>query len=209
MPACQVPGLKRGHVGRLAGAADRAVNQRARQAEDCVITPAGNDNRCPAGGRHHGHPTAGYLRHVEWEHGSGLPLTAAMGSPLRCARFFGKFGVHQGPALHEGLARLKALRTDIVLIDPQFAPKVIAKAEAEAMVTQIASIAKEQNIDLFHRFAVMWHWHEVEQLPFETFVSPDGLHMNDWSYACLAKWLATSMEDAATRPTTTAAHLLH
>ena len=24
-------------------------------------------------------------------------------------------------------------------------------------------------------------------MPFETFVSPDGLHMNDWSYACVAK----------------------
>jgi lysophospholipase L1-like esterase len=112
-------------------------------------------------------------------------------------------------ALHEGLARLKALRTDIVLIDPQFAPKVIAKAEAEAMVAQIGSIAKEQNVDLFHRFALMRHWHEVEQLPFETFVSPDGLHMNDWSYACLARWLATSIEDSASRPTATAAHVLH
>jgi acyl-CoA thioesterase-1 len=110
--------------------------------------------------------------------------------------------------LHEGLARLKAIHTDIVLIDPQFAPKVIAKDEAEAMVAQIAAIAKEQNVDLFHRFALMRHWHNIEHLPFETFVSPDGLHMNDWSYACLAKWLATSIEDAATRPATTA-HLLH
>jgi acyl-CoA thioesterase-1 len=110
--------------------------------------------------------------------------------------------------LHEGLARLKAMRTDIVLVDPQFAPKVIAKDEADAMVAQIAAIAKEQNVDLFHRFALMRHWHDDEQLPFATFVSPDGLHMNDWSYACLAKWLATSIEDAATRPTTTA-HLSH
>jgi acyl-CoA thioesterase I len=110
--------------------------------------------------------------------------------------------------LHEGLARLKAIRSDVVLIDPQFAPKVIAKEEADAMVRQIAAIAKEQNVDLFHRFALMRHWHDVEHLPYETFVSPDGLHMNDWSYGCLAKWLATSIEDAATRPTTTA-HLSH
>jgi acyl-CoA thioesterase-1 len=106
--------------------------------------------------------------------------------------------------LHEGLARLKAIRTDIVLIDPQFAPKVIAKAEAEAMVAQIAAIAKEQNVDLFRRYALMRHWHDADNLPFQAFVSPDGLHMNDWSYACLAKWLGASIEEAATRPTTTA-----
>lgn len=33
----------------------------------------------------------------------GLPLAAVMGSQLRCA-VFGKFGLVQGPALHEGLA---------------------------------------------------------------------------------------------------------
>ena len=107
-------------------------------------------------------------------------------------------------ALHQGLARLKAIRTDIVLLDPQFAPKVIAKAETEAMVAQIAAIAKEQNVDLFRRYALMRHWHEVDNLPFESFVSADGLHMNDWSYACVAKWLGAEIEEAATRPVTTA-----
>jgi hypothetical protein len=28
--------------------------------------------------------------------------------------------------------------------------------------------------------------------------------MNDWSYACLAKWLGAAIEEASTRPTTTA-----
>ena len=46
----------------------------------------------------------------------------------------------------------------------------------------------------------MRHWHEAEHLPFETFVSPDGLHMNDWSYGCLAKALGVAIAEAATRP---------
>ena len=53
--------------------------------------------------------------------------------------------------LHAGLARLKAIHTDIVLLDPQFAPKVIDKAEAEGMVAQIAATAKEENVDLISR----------------------------------------------------------
>jgi acyl-CoA thioesterase I len=112
-------------------------------------------------------------------------------------------------ALHEGLARLKAIHADVVLIDPQFAPKVIAKPEADSMVAQIAATAKEQNVDLFRRFALMKRWHQTDHMPFDTFVSPDGVHMNDWSYACLAKWLGAAIEEAATRPTTTASRPLH
>ena len=35
---------------------------------------------------------------------------------------------------------------------------------------------------------------------FETFVSRDGLHMNDWSYACFAKGLGLAIAEAAERP---------
>jgi acyl-CoA thioesterase I len=111
--------------------------------------------------------------------------------------------------LHEGLARLKAIRTDVILLDPQFAPKFIAKPDAEDVVAQIAAIAKEQSVDLFRRFALMRRWRQTDHMPFDTFVSQDGVHMNDWSYDCLAKWLGTAIVEAATRPATTASRPLH
>jgi acyl-CoA thioesterase-1 len=107
--------------------------------------------------------------------------------------------------LHEGLARLKAIRKDVVLIDPQFAPKVIAKPNAEIAVAQIAAAAKDEQVSVFRRFAMMKRWREVDGLPFETFVSPDGLHLNDWSYGCWAKWLGVAIAEAATRSTTAVA----
>ena len=91
-----------------------------------------------------------------------------------------------------------------MLIDPQFAPKVIAKPEAERMVTLISATAKREAVDLFRRFDVMRHWHDVDQIGFETFVSPDGLHMNDWSYACMAKGLGNAIAEAAQRPVVSA-----
>lgn len=106
--------------------------------------------------------------------------------------------------LHDGLARLKATGADVVLIDPQFAPKVIAKPEAEAMVALISQTAKLDNVSLFSRFKLMRHWREVRKLPFEAFLSPDELHMNDWSYACVARILATAIAEAVTRPTAAA-----
>jgi acyl-CoA thioesterase I len=107
--------------------------------------------------------------------------------------------------LHEGIEELKATGADVVLIDPQYAPRVLAKPETPGMVDQIALAAKEENIDLFHRFAVMRNWYEVQHLSFDTFVSPDGLHMNDWGYACVAKLLANGIAEAATRPIASAA----
>jgi acyl-CoA thioesterase-1 len=106
--------------------------------------------------------------------------------------------------LREGLARIKATGAEVVLIDPQYAPRVLAKPHVEDMISLIATAAKAQHVPLFHRFDLMRHWYETDHLPFETFVSSDGLHMNDWSYACLAKALGMAIADAATRPTTTA-----
>jgi acyl-CoA thioesterase-1 len=102
--------------------------------------------------------------------------------------------------VHDGIARMKALGADVVLIDPQFAPKVIAKADAEEMVNLISAEAKQGNVDLFPRFAIMKEWRGRDGIPFEAFLSPDLLHMNDWSYACIAKLLAASISEAATRP---------
>jgi lysophospholipase L1-like esterase len=100
--------------------------------------------------------------------------------------------------IHEGIRRIKAIGADVVLIDPQFAPKVLARPEGADMIELISSVAKQENVDVFHRFALMRHWHDVDGIPFEAFLSSDGLHMNDWSYHCFAKALADAIADAAT-----------
>jgi len=107
--------------------------------------------------------------------------------------------------LREGIAQLKEADADVVLIDMQYAPRVLTKPETQGMEDQIALAAKAASVDLFNRFALMRNWYEVQHIPFDAFVSPDELHMNDWSYACVAKLLATAIADAAARPTAAAA----
>jgi acyl-CoA thioesterase I len=107
--------------------------------------------------------------------------------------------------LREGIAQLKEAGADVVLIDMQFAPQVLAKSETPAMEDQIALAAKEGSVDLFNRFALMRNWYEVQHIPFDAFVSPDELHMNDWGYACVAQPLAAAIAEAATRPVASAA----
>jgi lysophospholipase L1-like esterase len=106
--------------------------------------------------------------------------------------------------LREGLKRLKAAGADVVLINPQYAPKVMAKHDIDRMVDLIDATARETHVNLFQRFALMRYWRLTEDMPFTTFLSPDELHMNDWSYGCVAKLLAGSIIEAATRATVTA-----
>jgi hypothetical protein len=105
-----------------------------------------------------------------------------------------------GTLIRGGLHRLKAAGIDVVLIDPQYAPKVIAKPDIDGLIALLNEIAKLENVGVFHRFETMRHWRKVAGIPFETFLSPDELHMNDWSYGCVAKLLAGAIGDAATRP---------
>jgi len=115
-------------------------------------------------------------------------------------------------AIREGIAKIRSIGADIVLIDPQFAPKVIVKSEAARMVDLIAATAKRENINRFPRFDMMRRWHDIDHIAFKKFVSPDGLHMNDWSYSCLATALSVAISEAAQRPTLSAkamAHLVH
>lgn len=126
---------------------------------------------------------------VLWQVGTNSVLRS---SPLATASIL----------IREGVRRLKASGADVVLIDPQFAPRVIAKPEAEVMVGILASAAKEANVDLFQRYAVMRHWHIELDLPFSTFITPDDLHMNDWGYGCVAKLMSGAIAEAINRAQT-------
>jgi acyl-CoA thioesterase I len=99
--------------------------------------------------------------------------------------------------IRQGIEKIKAIGADAVLIDPQYAPKVIEHPQIEDMIGLISSAAAEEKVDVFHRFALMRYWHEHAGMPFEAFLSPDGLHMNDWAHNCLATTLADAIADAA------------
>ena len=75
------------------------------------------------------------------------------------------------------------------------------------MVELTRRTAKHEDVDLFPRFKVMKHWYNVDHMTFASFVSPDGVHMNDWSYGCLAKALSVAISEAAQRPVMSATAL--
>jgi acyl-CoA thioesterase-1 len=110
----------------------------------------------------------------------------------------------QAGLIRLGIERLKATGADVVIIDPQYAPAVIAKPLVRRMVELIRAGATEERVGVLRRFALMRSWYETLHMSFADFVSPDGLHLNDWSYDCMARQLAGAI-GAAAKPTTTAA----
>ena len=95
--------------------------------------------------------------------------------------------------IRQGISRLKAAAADVVLMDPQFAPRVLARRMHLPVVDSIAAVANDTNVAVFHRFAVMRHWISSGQYKTEDIISSDGLHMNDVSYNCIARLLADSL----------------
>ena len=93
--------------------------------------------------------------------------------------------------VEDGISRIQAGGgTDIVLVDPQYSPQVTQRAEsAGKMVKLLGKVAELRHVGIFPRFEVMRDWHEKQALPVESFVIADGLHMNDWGYACFAQLL--------------------
>ena len=102
-------------------------------------------------------------------------------------------------AIREGIGRLKAARMDVVLMDPQFAPRVLARPLHARVVDSIGAAANDMKVAVFRRFAVMQHWVSSGQYKMDEVVSRDGLHLNDVSYRCIARLLADSLT-AAARP---------
>jgi len=102
--------------------------------------------------------------------------------------------------IRSGLRRLKAARVDVVLMDPQYAPRVIAKPLHQRIIATIGAAANDFKVAVFHRFDVMRLWVASGQHRMEDVISRDRLHMNDVSYGCIARLLADSL-DAAARAT--------
>jgi lysophospholipase L1-like esterase len=110
-----------------------------------------------------------------------------------------------GEVIREGVESLKASGAEVILVNPQYAPKILAKADVGHMVDVITATARDSQVGLFNRFAIMRYWFESERISFEQTLSSDGLHMNDWSYACTAKLLANALLDGIKAPAATAA----
>jgi hypothetical protein len=57
----------------------------------------------------------------------------------------------------------------------------------------LANVAKTTRVGLFRRFDIMQHWHTAQPANTPPMIGPDGLHMTDTGYGCLAADLADAL----------------
>ena len=103
-----------------------------------------------------------------------------------------------------GLARLRAdpIAMDVMLIDPQYVPAMLLDDKAdlsERMVSLISAAAEREHVNVFHRWALMRHWHVHNSISFERMLDPtdgDRLHQSDASTLRLSRGLCETIMKA-------------
>src|SRR6266700_954250 len=121
---------------------------------------------------------------VIWQTGSNKVLTSE-----------DVYGYEQ--TIREGIVRLKEASMDVILMDPQYAPRMLERPLHTAIVDTIEKVSNDLQVAVFQRFAVMRYWVTSGQYSIDDIIVRDKLHMNDVSYRCIAHLLADSLASAA------------
>jgi lysophospholipase L1-like esterase len=96
----------------------------------------------------------------------------------------------------QGVRALKASGADVILMDLQYAPRVLGSAYHSIMEAVIADVARQESIGLFSRFALM-RKSIAAGVPPGALVSWDGLHNSADGYDCIGRALARMVSKAA------------
>ncbi len=92
----------------------------------------------------------------------------------------------------EGVTRLRAAGIDVVLMDNQRAPRILATGMDGAIEQDLREVARATGASLFSRDRLMEAWRQ-SGFPYALFLSNDGLHHNDRGYRCVARALARAI----------------
>ncbi|WP_291694503.1 SGNH/GDSL hydrolase family protein [Bradyrhizobium sp.] len=98
-----------------------------------------------------------------------------------------------------GLSWLKGYATDVILMDLQFVPALLGSKESDSrhMVSLISDVAREAEVNLFRRFALMEQWCLTDGAkPADLVLDGDSLHMSEWATQCVTAALEAAIERA-------------
>ncbi len=95
-----------------------------------------------------------------------------------------------------GVRALKTAGVDVILMDLQYAPIVLASSQHAVMQAVIAETARQERVALFPRFALMRRSVEAG-LPRRALIAFDGLHNSRAGYDCIGRALARAVNAGA------------
>jgi acyl-CoA thioesterase-1 len=101
--------------------------------------------------------------------------------------------------VEEGVNRMVKAGIDVILMDNQRSPKVLAAVEHIILEDSLRHVAQETGVNLFSRSHLMDAWSDEGAKP-GLFTASDGLHHNDLGYLCVSQALARQIAAAVRAP---------
>jgi acyl-CoA thioesterase-1 len=96
----------------------------------------------------------------------------------------------------DGIARLHDAGIDVVLMEPQYSPKLVRQPHYADFVETLRTIGHVTGTPVVRRFDMMEAWVASGRFVNATMLQSDALHMRDASYACLGRAVAEGLADA-------------
>ena len=100
----------------------------------------------------------------------------------------------------EGVRRMRAAGADVILLGPQKSPRVDLAAHRLEFAEHLRAAAVITRTPYFPRYEIMAGWLDSGQMTMPEMINPDGLHMTDLSYDCLAQTVARMIANLARAP---------
>jgi acyl-CoA thioesterase-1 len=101
--------------------------------------------------------------------------------------------------VEEGVKRLAKSGIDVILMDNQRSPRILAAVDHIVLEESLDKVARETGVNLFSRSHLMDEWSDEGAKP-GLFTASDGLHHNDLGYQCVTKVLAREITAAINTP---------
>jgi acyl-CoA thioesterase I len=92
----------------------------------------------------------------------------------------------------DGIRRLQKAGIDVVLMDNQRSPRILASGDDATFDGALAELSRADGVGLFSRDKLMTAWEREGAAPVE-FIAVDHLHHNDRGYLCVARALAEAI----------------
>ncbi len=117
---------------------------------------------------------------VIWQTGSNDPLRNV---PLD----------HFKAETRAALARMRDAGVDVMLMEPQWCPRLDGTPGAEGFRDAVREIGEEMDVPVIRRSEMMREWVASDRIERKDLFAPDGLHMADGGYALLAREAASEI----------------
>ncbi len=82
---------------------------------------------------------------------------------------------------------------DVILMDPQYFPRIAEQDRYRRFVDDVANAATRGGVGVMRRFEAMRHWASAPAESRANMLAADDFHLNDQGYACVAEVLAEAI----------------